>query len=239
MLVSSMRLGPIILLVAASEGNGLSPRVAFCPGRVSVIRRVFPTALLLGRDISDEVEQPQYGKLRRNGRGGVQQRSESSKALLRPERHRLAWRLAQKYAGSKAGTSSMESAMAAVHQGDAGLAVTLGMRALAIDLELGRQPQVRACNQLLRELGDCGRLDEMMDFFEAMQLAGVQPTQVTYGTLISRAGSSGQPMLASQCFRDMQRRGLEPDVKAFNSLINAFAKTGEVAKVTLRLLHQP
>ena len=89
---------------------------------------------------------------------------------------------------------------------------------------------MRSCNQLLRELGDGSHVDEMMEVFQVMQLAGLQPTQVTYGTLISRAGSAREPVLAAQCFRDMLRRGLQPDVQTFNSLINAFAKVSSTPK---------
>ena len=93
-----------------------------------------------------------------------------------------------------------------------------------------RFPPVRELNQLLRALGDGGHLDSMATVFDAMVSAGVKPTQVTYGTLISRSGAGLDPKLASRFYRDMLRRGLQPDAQTLNSLINAYAKAGYVGK---------
>ena len=93
-----------------------------------------------------------------------------------------------------------------------------------------RFPPVRELNQLLRALGDGGHLDSMATVFDAMVSAGVRPTQVTYGTLISRSGAGLDPKLASRFYRDMLQRGLQPDAQTLNSLINAYAKAGYVGK---------
>ena len=93
-----------------------------------------------------------------------------------------------------------------------------------------QQPSVLQLNQLLKALGDNGHLEPMSMVFDAMLGAGVQPTQVTYGTVISRAGRGGKPELASRFYRDMRKRGLQPDVQTLNSLINAYAKAGDVTK---------
>ncbi|KAL1521544.1 hypothetical protein AB1Y20_021203 [Prymnesium parvum] len=121
--------------------------------------------------------------------------------------------------------AAMSDAIAAARAGRAAAALPLATRALSAAV-----PDVRVCNRLLRELGDSGGTEEMMAFFEAMRAAGVEPTQVTYGTLVSRAAASREPALAAQCFRAMLRRGLQPDVQTFNSLINAFAKAGDANK---------
>ena len=64
----------------------------------------------------------------------------------------------------------------------------------------------------------------------AMVEAGVRPTQVTYGTCISRAAANREPKLATRFFRDMIKRGVQPDAVTLNSLINAHAKVGDVNK---------
>ncbi len=86
------------------------------------------------------------------------------------------------------------------------------------------------CNQLIRVLGDRGHLREARDVFGLMVGAGLSPTQVTYGTLVARAGAWRQPKLAVTFYRDMLRRGISPDTQTYNSLINAFAKASDVGK---------
>jgi len=89
---------------------------------------------------------------------------------------------------------------------------------------------VREVNQLLRVLGDSGDLRAADDVFRCLIEARLTPTQVTYGTLIARAGTWRQPALATAYYRDMQRRGIEPDTLTHNSLINAFAKAQDLEK---------
>jgi pentatricopeptide repeat protein len=121
----------------------------------------------------------------------------------------------------------MRRAQDAVRQGNVSYALSTAMAAIAL---AGPACSVFECNQLLRVLGDSGHVDAMMAIFDAMVAAGAMPTQVTYGTLISRAGACRQPQLASRFYRDMLRRGLEPDAQTLNSLINAYAKAGHVSK---------
>ena len=123
--------------------------------------------------------------------------------------------------------SPMRRAQDAVRQGNVSYALSTAMAAIAL---AGPACSVFECNQLLRVLGDSGHVDAMMAIFDAMVAAGAMPTQVTYGTLISRAGACRQPQLASRFYRDMLRRGLEPDAQTLNSLINAYAKAGHVSK---------
>ena len=41
-------------------------------------------------------------------------------------------------------------------------------------------------------------------------------------------GSAGALKRALRCYHDMQQRGVPPDTQTVNSLINAFAKVGDV-----------
>ena len=82
----------------------------------------------------------------------------------------------------------MRRAMTAARRGDAPAALEFARFALRVPGE-GGPTGVRECNQLLRELGDHGHIDAMMSLFDAMVGCGLSPTQVTYGTLISRAGA--------------------------------------------------
>ena len=82
--------------------------------------------------------------------------------------------------------SPMRRAQDAVRQGNVSYALSTAMAAIAL---AGPACSVFECNQLLRVLGDSGHVDAMMAIFDAMVAAGAMPTQVTYGTLISRAGA--------------------------------------------------
>ena len=128
--------------------------------------------------------------------------------------------------GGGGGGGTLHLARAAAAAGNASAALASAKVAL-------RQPPttaaakvglVREVNQLLRLLGDRGALAEAGEVFRAMLDARLTPTQVTYGTLIARAGTWRQPRLATAYYKDMQRRGIEPDTLTHNSLINAFAK---------------
>ena len=70
----------------------------------------------------------------------------------------------------------------------------------------------------------------MRSVYEAMVASGLRPTQVTYGTLIARAGKWRESRSAVSYYRDMVRRGVRPDAQTHNSLINAFVKSGDLTK---------
>ena len=121
--------------------------------------------------------------------------------------------------------SPIKRALKAAQMGNATLALAVARASLARD---GAKCSVRECNQLLRVLGDSGHIDAMITVYNAMVDFGAQPTQVTYGTLISRAGACHEPQLASRMYREMLRRGLQPDAQTLNSLMNAYSKAGHV-----------
>ena len=95
---------------------------------------------------------------------------------------------------------------------------------------------VREYNMLIKELCDGGRIQECSKILTVMAKAGVQPSVVTYTTLISRAGAWQKVQLAETYFRKMQDDGIKADAQAYNSLINAYAKAGETERSD-NLLH--
>ena len=130
----------------------------------------------------------------------------------------------------------LQRARHAAQRGDAAAALSIATDALAahgdadaVDARECNQ-LVRELNQLLRELGDQKRLREAERVFRRLVAAGLQPTQVTYGTLVSRAGAAGRCDLAVQFYRDALHRGVSPDVQTCNSLINAFAKAADAKR---------
>ena len=130
----------------------------------------------------------------------------------------------------------LQRARRAAQRGDAAAALSIATDALAahgdadaVDARECNQ-LVRELNQLLRELGDQKRLREAERVFRRLVAAGLQPTQVTYGTLVSRAGAAGRCDLAVQFYRDALHRGVSPDVQTCNSLINAFAKAADAKR---------
>ena len=233
-LIFSAWLTAVTVGYGSSWSAGARSRLAYTQSSVLHARAPSVAAVVMPHDVTDaSTGMPRRPGVRRNRRGGVERRDEPRRA----EWNAKAWQHAQlqhaqqrAHAPSPAEAPSMARAMRAAQRGDAAAAVTLTIGALAASQAAERLPSVRSCNQLLRELGDGSHVDEMMEVFQVMQLAGLQPTQVTYGTLISRAGSAREPVLAAQCFRDMLRRGLQPDVQTFNSLINAFAKVSSTPK---------
>uniref|UniRef100_A0A7S1IQ40 Pentatricopeptide repeat-containing protein-mitochondrial domain-containing protein n=1 Tax=Eutreptiella gymnastica TaxID=73025 RepID=A0A7S1IQ40_9EUGL len=61
----------------------------------------------------------------------------------------------------------------------------------------------------------------------AMRAAGVQPSVVTYNTMISVYHRTGEWQKARAMYKHMVQKGLEPDQTTFNSLICAFGRGGQ------------
>eukprot|EP01041_Mallomonas_annulata_P011208 gene11208-23420_t len=95
---------------------------------------------------------------------------------------------------------------------------------------------IKECNLMLKELGDAGYLDHCAQLLVNMTSLGIRPTVVTYSTLISRAGAWQKTALAEKYYKQMIYEKIPPDVQAFNSLINAYAKTGDT-DAALHVLH--
>ena len=89
--------------------------------------------------------------------------------------------------------SLLNKARDAAAQGNTSGALDLARLALYDPPEHRREHLVRGCNKLLAELGDCGKLRAMEQLYRAMRRAPLQPTQVTFGTLISRCGKARPP----------------------------------------------
>ena len=89
--------------------------------------------------------------------------------------------------------SLLDQARDAAAQGNTSGALDLARLALYDPPEHRREHLVRECNKLLAQLGDRGKLRAMETLYRAMRRAPLQPTQVTFGTLISRCGSAKPP----------------------------------------------
>ena len=89
--------------------------------------------------------------------------------------------------------SLLDQARDAAAQGNTSGALDLARLALYDPPEHRREHLVRGCNKLLAELGDRGKLRAMEQLYRAMRRAPLQPTQVTFGTLISRCGKARPP----------------------------------------------
>ncbi|CAM9646791.1 unnamed protein product, partial [Chrysoparadoxa australica] len=118
---------------------------------------------------------------------------------------------------------SLGAAVAAINKGQK----EVGLQVFLEALQKNKPPSVRECNKFLRTAGDQGMLTEAITAYEAMVARGLNPTVVTFSTLISRAGAACKLSLAERFYHEMLARGVKPDVQAMNSLINAFAKAGE------------
>lgn len=89
--------------------------------------------------------------------------------------------------------SLLDQARDAAAQGNTSGALDLAQLALYDPPEHRREHLVRGCNKLLAQLGDRGKLRAMEQLYRAMRRAQLQPTQVTFGTLISRCGKARPP----------------------------------------------
>ena len=89
--------------------------------------------------------------------------------------------------------SLLDQARDAAVRGNTSGAVGLALLALDDPPAHRHEHLVRGCNKLLALLGDRGKLRAMEQLYGAMRRAPLQPTQVTFGTLISRCGSAKPP----------------------------------------------
>ena len=168
---------------------------------------------------------------------------------MKPARQSAANRAAQPNISVRQG--KLNQAKNAALRGNTSGALDLALLALEPPPIFHCERLVRGCNKLLAILGDQGDLHAMEHVYGAMLAARLTPTQVTFGTLISRCalppattmrrpltsavhwvhgscGSAGALKRALRCYHDMQQRGVPPDTQTVNSLINAFAKVGDV-----------
>jgi len=88
--------------------------------------------------------------------------------------------------------------------------------------------KLKEFNMLLKELGDNGHLEQCDKILAIMKAeGGVQPSLVTFSTLISKAGIWQKLEQAEKYFQQMLALGIAPDVPAYNGLANAYAKGGQ------------
>nr|CAB3451203.1 unnamed protein product [Digitaria exilis] len=73
-----------------------------------------------------------------------------------------------------------------------------------------------------------GRHDEAIDCFRAMLLDGVEPDYVTLIAFVSACGEVGALWLGMWVHRLVVRQGLERNVRVANSLIDMYARCGQV-----------
>eukprot|EP00916_Digyalum_oweni_P002514 GHVL01004617.1.p1 GENE.GHVL01004617.1~~GHVL01004617.1.p1 ORF type:complete len:839 (+),score=78.88 GHVL01004617.1:104-2620(+) len=74
-------------------------------------------------------------------------------------------------------------------------------------------------------LKDLGRLREV---FQMMKDQGVQPTAVTYGTLIKAFGQAGDLSMCFKIWDEMKRRNISPTSVTFGCLMDACVNNGEM-----------
>lgn len=84
----------------------------------------------------------------------------------------------------------------------------------------------KECNLLIKELGDAGHLDHCDEVLAIMKSVNIEPTLITYSTLISRAGSWLKLPRVEAYYNAMIAASIVPDVQCYNSLINAYSKMG-------------
>ena len=85
-------------------------------------------------------------------------------------------------------------------------------------------------NLLLKELGDNGFLDHCERILSMMLANGVEPSVVTYSTLISRAGTWQKVDMAEAYFHKLITSGIHADLQSHNCLVNAYVKSGQPDK---------
>lgn len=66
-------------------------------------------------------------------------------------------------------------------------------------------------------------------WFSRMQMEGISPNVITFGTLINGYAGQGNAVQATAWFMRMQNSGIAPNSTTFSSLINAYAKNSDPA----------
>ena len=134
--------------------------------------------------------------------------------------HKVASGLDSKYVSARAKGMLL-------HARDGNIDAVMQMLSSAVDAE---SMTLREYNMLIKEFCDGGRLEPCIALMDDMRRHGVKPSVITYTTLISRAGAWQKVTEAELYFKMMLADGIEADAQAFNSLISAYAKSGEADK---------
>jgi pentatricopeptide repeat protein len=85
-------------------------------------------------------------------------------------------------------------------------------------------------DDILRELGDQGLLNDCDVVLQKMKERNVKPNVITYNILISRAASWQNIEKVESYFGEMKKNSIRPDVRIYNCLINAYVKSGNIDK---------
>ena len=91
-----------------------------------------------------------------------------------------------------------------------------GKSTMAVDMHM--------YNCLLRAYGKAGRWKQMEDLLAILEEGVLQPTTVTYNTVIGAYAEGERMDEAERVFQGMEKKGVYADVGSWTALINGFAK---------------
>ncbi|KAL0910455.1 hypothetical protein M5K25_021440 [Dendrobium thyrsiflorum] len=100
-------------------------------------------------------------------------------------------------------------------------------------MDNGFLPEIKNCNRILRVLRDGNMWSDVRAVYQEMVKAGVQPTIVTYNTILDCYCKEGQAEEAYMLLLDMEFNnfaGCLPNDVTYNVVINGLSKKGELEK---------
>ncbi|MQL83863.1 hypothetical protein Taro_016366 [Colocasia esculenta] len=94
--------------------------------------------------------------------------------------------------------------------------------------QLSDLPAVHACNALLDGLLKAGRIGSLWELHADMLGRGLEPSSVTYNTLINACRWQGDPSRALQLLDEMVGKGLEPTVVTYTTVVCGLCEEGRI-----------
>ncbi|CAJ1372444.1 unnamed protein product, partial [Effrenium voratum] len=94
-------------------------------------------------------------------------------------------------------------------------------------LAAGLQPDQVSYNTLMKAEIACGRLAGLQEHLSAMQLQGLKPTVLTYGTVVSAYADAGD-VDAAQSWYDKALKEKKVNVNLLSSMMKAYVKVGNL-----------
>lgn len=118
---------------------------------------------------------------------------------------------------------------------EASEAVRIFQRALTEGVE----PGVFLYNAVIGKLGKARRVDDCLKFFTEMQQRNIQPTSVTYGTLVNALCRTSEETFAENMFEEMEAQSnYRPRAAPYNSIIQFFLNTKRNRSKVLSYYHR-
>eukprot|EP00252_Welwitschia_mirabilis_P007278 TRINITY_DN1850_c0_g1_i4.p1 TRINITY_DN1850_c0_g1~~TRINITY_DN1850_c0_g1_i4.p1 ORF type:complete len:616 (-),score=106.24 TRINITY_DN1850_c0_g1_i4:409-2256(-) len=90
---------------------------------------------------------------------------------------------------------------------------------------------VPICNVMIDTFGKFNHLQHSVNVFEKMMKQGLQPTEITWNTLIDCHCRAGQHAQAMDLFGQMRQRGFSPTIHTYNIIFKSLGEEGKLDSI--------